>query len=226
MQGSSKEVKRDPYRIIWASSYDRGLEWLLQMWPEIKKQVPQTTLHLFYGWQLFDTIHANNPERQAWKKKMNAMFDQEGITHHGRVGHEELEREFKKSGIWSYPTDFTEIFCITAAKAQCFGAIPVVSDYAALKETVKYGVKVPLDEPYKCRTKEWQETYVKALVDQLSSDNDGERESMMDWAKNKFAWSSVAKEWAKEFKKEPMSLDEAKKILLKHDPSLKDQMPI
>lgn len=207
------------------SSYDRGLEWLLIMWPEIKKQVPDVTLTICYGWQLFDTIHANNPERQAWKKKMQNLMDQEGITHHGRVGHEALQKALTQAAIWAYPTDFTEISCISAMKAQTFGAIPVVSDYAALKETVQYGIKVPLDEPYKCRTKEWQATYIEALVNQLNSDI-LDRDKMMDWAKKKFAWSSVAKEWNDEFKKEQLSLDDAKKTLLKHDPSLKEQMPI
>src|SRR3990167_3088802 len=188
---------RNPHQLIWQSSYDRGLQWLLEMWPEIKKQVPEVTLRIFYGWNLFDFIHSNNPERQAWKKKMDQMMQQDGITHVGRVGHKELQKVNEESGIWSYPTDFGEISCISAMRAQIGGAIPVVSDYAALKETVQYGVKVPLDEPYKCRTKEWQETYIKALVKVLNADaNEGGRQEMMAWAKDKFAWSSVAAQWS------------------------------
>ena len=217
---------RNNKQLIYCSSYDRGLEWLLEMWPEIKKQVPDVTLKIYYGWNLFLFIHTNNPERMAWKKKMEGLMKQDGIEHIGRVGHEELQKANEESGIWAYPTDFTEISCISAMRAQIGGAIPVVSDYAALKETVQYGIKVPLDEPYKCRTKEWQETYIKALVDTFKADNEKMRQQMMDWAKKKFAWSSIAIEWDKEFKKEPMALDDAKKILLKHDPSLKDQMPI
>lgn len=195
------EKKRDPYKLIWMSSYDRGLEWLLQMFPTIKAQVPQVTLDIFYGWELFTAIHQNNPERQAWKKKINGLMQQDGITHFGRVGHKELEKALSEAGIWSYPTDFGEISCISAMKAQCYGAIPVVSDFAALKETVQYGVKVPLDEPYKCRTKEWQETYIKALVEMLGSTHDGMRQQMMEDAKSRFAWSSVAISWGEEFKK-------------------------
>ena len=218
---------RNPHQLIWQSSYDRGLQWLLEMWPEIKKQVPEVTLRIFYGWNLFDFIHSNNPERQAWKKKMNQLMEQDGITHVGRVGHKELQKALEESGIWAYPTDFTEISCISAMRAQIGGAIPVVSDYAALKETVQYGVKVPLDEPYKCRTKEWQEIYISNLVEWLDPKKQEKiRDEMMTWAKSKFAWSEVAKSWSEEFRKEPMSLEEAKAILLKHDPSLKDQMPI
>src|SRR3990167_273832 len=191
---------RNPKQLNWLSSYDRGLEWLLQMWPEIKKQVPDVTLKCYYGWNLFDFVHSNNPERQAWKKKINEMMQQDGITHVGRVGHKELQKAIEESGIWAYPTDFGEISCISAMRAQIGGCIPVVSDYAALKETVQYGIKVPLGEPYKVRTKEWQETYIKALVNQLNQD-ETERESMMAWAKGKFAWAEVAKSWDEEFNK-------------------------
>jgi len=193
---------RNNKQLIWMSSYDRGLEWLLNMWPEIKKQVPDVTLRIFYGWNLFDFVHANNPERQAWKKKINEMMNQDGITHVGRVGHKELEKAIKESGIWAYPTDFGEISCISAMKAQCWGAIPVVSDYAALKETVQYGIKIPLDEPYKARTKEWQAKYVENLVQLLNNPSKQEelRKPMRSWAKKTFAWSTVAKSWTDEFK--------------------------
>jgi hypothetical protein len=42
--------KRNPYQLIYASSYDRGLDNLLNLWPKIKAQVPQASLKIFYGW--------------------------------------------------------------------------------------------------------------------------------------------------------------------------------
>lgn len=40
--------KRVPGRVIWCSSADRGLHWLLQEWSKIKKAVPYATLRIFY----------------------------------------------------------------------------------------------------------------------------------------------------------------------------------
>jgi FkbM family methyltransferase len=65
-----EERVRNPKRIVYGSSYDRGLEHLLKMWPDIRKEVPDAELRIFYGWVMFDKVAANNPERLAWKEKM------------------------------------------------------------------------------------------------------------------------------------------------------------
>jgi glycosyltransferase involved in cell wall biosynthesis len=192
----SRPVKRDPYLIAYGSSYDRGLEHLLKMWPEIKKEVPEAKLHVFYGWNLFDKVYHDNPERQAWKAKINALMDQEGITHLGRISHEAVKNEMEKAGVWAYPTHFGEISCITAMKAQAYGAIPVVIAYAALAETVQFGIKVDGDiyEP------EIRDLYLKSLISLLKDHKQQEfiRPKMMEWAK-KFSWTLVADQWSQEF---------------------------
>jgi glycosyltransferase involved in cell wall biosynthesis len=136
---------RNNKRVVYGSSYDRGLEHLLKMWPEIKAEVPEAELHIFYGWNLFDRAYTDNPAMQEWKEKMNELMVQDGITHLGRISHEGVKKEFENAGVWAYPTHFGEISCITAMKAQAYGAIPVVINYAALVETVQHGVKVDGD---------------------------------------------------------------------------------
>jgi hypothetical protein len=59
-----------------------------------------------------------------------------GVTEHGRVSHQELATAMSRIKVWAYPTEFTEIHCITALKANQAGLIPVVALVAALKETV------------------------------------------------------------------------------------------
>ncbi len=192
-----KEEKRNPYRMIYTSSYDRGLVYLLNMWVGIKKEVPNAELHCFYGWILYDIVHANNPARMKWKSQVQEMMRQDGITDHGRVGHAQLKEEFLKSGIWAYPCSFEEISCISAMKSQSFGSVPVVTDYAALRETVQFGVKVPVD----ITTPEGQETYKKELIVMLKDPKKQEliRKDMMPWAQKKFLWSGVAQQWKEIF---------------------------
>lgn len=189
---------RDPKTVIYGSSYDRGLEHLLKMWPDVIKEVPDAKLRIFYGWDLFDKVYGNNPERQSWKDKMNKLMEHPSITHLGRISHEACEKEHKNAGVWAYPTHFGEISCITAMRAQALGSVPVVINYAALEETVQHGVKVEGDiyEP------EVKEKFTKELIKLLKSEKRQKqiREKMMPWAKKKFAWSQVAKQWDKEFK--------------------------
>ena len=196
--------ERDNKTLVYGSSYDRGLEHLLNMWPDVRKAVPEAKLRVFYGWTLFDVGYANNPERMAWKQKINDLMKQDGIIHLGRISHGAVRKEFETAGIWVYPTHFGEISCITGMKAQAFGAIPVVIDYAALVETVQHGVKVTGD----IYDQETKDAYKKELVSLL---NDPERQekirtTMIPWAREKFGWNLVAEQWDKEFKSD-MSLE-------------------
>lgn len=188
-----EQITRDPYRCIWTSSYDRGLVYLLKMWPDIKKEVPQATLHIFYGWNLFLSFYRNNPSRMRWYEQMRKAMQQEGVTEYGRVPHQQLAEEFLKSGIWSYYSDFQEISCISAMKAQTYGAVPVTTNYAALKETVRNGLRVDGD-PYDPKT---QEEYKKALIGLLKDHKKQEeiRGNMQKWAGEYFQWSKVAAKW-------------------------------
>lgn len=187
------KVKRNPHRMIYASSPDRGLVYLLKNWDAIRKEVPDAELHIFYGFEVFDAIHRDNPARMKWKQQMVALMKQPGITYHGRIGHKQLEEEYAKSAVWAYPTDFTEISCISAMKAQALGAIPVTTNLAALEETVKNGIKLDAD----IVLPDAQEEYVKALVKVLNDEKGQEdmRKEMVPWAQGYFSWKNVARLW-------------------------------
>ena len=189
---------RNPKLIVSGSSYDRGLEHLLKMWPDVLKEVPEAQLKIFYGWELFDRMHGNNPERHAWKEKMQGLMKQPGITHLGRISHDACVKEFESAGVWAYPTHFGEISCITAMRAQALGAVPVVIDYAALQETVQHGIKVPGD----IWDTEVKEKFKSELIALLKDEKRQEeiRAEMIPWAKEKFTWSKVAEQWEEEFK--------------------------
>ncbi len=200
----NKKWKRDPHRMIWTSSYDRGLTYFLMMWPEIKKAVPDATLDVYYGWQTYDAIHKGNPARAQWKAQMIKMMDQPGVKEHGRINHNQIKKEMATSGVFAYPTDFQEISCISAMKAQALGAIPVTTNYAALKETVRHGVKVDVDITEKSGRKEYAKELIAMLKDTKRQDEI--RKVMMPAAQEEFLWENVAKQWETMFKKNTSSM--------------------
>lgn len=189
-------MKRNPHRIIYTSSYDRGLQHLLEVWPRVIEAVPSAQLHIFYGWQLFEQFYKDNPASMAWMEKMKALMLQKGITDHGRIPQHELKKEYLQSGIWAYPTHFGEINCISALKAQTFGCEPVVVNYAALQETVKYGRKVEGD----IYDEETKDAFTKELIEALKHPmmNDV-RTKMMAEFKAEYSWEKVASDWVNEF---------------------------
>ena len=188
-------LERNPKRMIYTSSYDRGLQHLLDMWPDIKKQVPAAELHIFYGWNTYDAMLAKGHRDAKFKNDMVALMKQDGVFEHGRIGHKQLAKEFAKSGIYAYPSHFEEISCISAMKAQAALCVPVVTNYAALAETVKFGVKIdgkagdfPVDELF-CST----------LVDMLNDTEKQEaiRKEMLS-SRDQWGWNKVAQKWVTE----------------------------
>lgn len=190
-------IKRNLKRVIHTSSPDRGLEHLLKMWPDVKKAVSDAELHIAYGFQLFDNFHKDNPGAKMWKENMLKMMEHAGITNHDRLPQPKLEELLKTCGIWAYPTHFGEINCISALKAQYYGAEPIVVNYAALKETVQFGRRIEGDI-YDDKTKEeFKSQLIDALKNPMSEEK---RKEMSKWA-SKYKWENIAREWEVEFKK-------------------------
>ena len=183
-------ILRNPKRMIYTSSYDRGLEHLLRMWSEIRQEVPDAEIHIFYGWDVYDKMVKQGARDPKFKQMLSVMMVQDGIFEHGRIGHKALVKELQKSGIWSYPSHFEEISCISAMKAQAAGCIPVCTDYAALDETVKYGFKVKGS----MNSEETRNNYKVKLIEVLKGNQEPAREEVV---KNKydFGWDKVAKQW-------------------------------
>lgn len=177
------------HKLFYGSSYDRGLDYVLEQWPQIIERFPDAELHICYGWNLFLSFYSNNPERMAWYTKMCELMQQKGVTDHGRLGKQELAELRKSCGIWAYPTEFTEISCITAMECQNDGLVPVVTSVAALVETVGAGSIVS-------ERKDW----LVALFSYMDDVSRWETESKKahEFAQ-KFGWDDVAKNWAKEF---------------------------
>jgi len=184
-------------KLWWQSSYDRGLDVLLWMWPKIKEQLPDATLDFCYGWDLFVKAYHNNPERMAWKAKIDELMKQDGITHHGRIGQEEMRELRSKMDIWVYPTYFTEINCIGALECQRDGVVPCVINLAALEETVQSGVKVDGDIYQVDVRKKFIDELVKLAKDPKRLEE--ERVKGKEFAKT-VEWSLIADKWNKEFK--------------------------
>lgn len=203
--------RRDPHRIIYMSSHIRGLALLYDIWPDVRKAVPGAKLDIYYGWQSYEDMNHNNPGNQpggmAWMHMMQEWVKKlDGVTDHGKIGQQQIVEEIFKSGVWAYPCPFPEIYCITARKAQAGGAMPVSSDFAALDETVEFGVKIHMkqqseDTPVGKWDKAEIAKYRNALIDALKNPmSDKERNVMMKTIREKCSWAGVAAQWSEEMK--------------------------
>lgn len=193
------KVKRDPHKMIYASSHVRGLAYLYKIWPEIKRAVPKATLDVYYGRDSYDKVHKGNPERIKWMDDMMIKAKElEGVTDHGKASQDKITEESFKAGIWPYPCPFPEIYCITAIKSQAAGAVPVASNFAALDETIQFGHK----QEFKEFDDKDLETYKKELIKWLNYPEMQQsiRHKMQAWARTN-SWAAVASQWKEEFER-------------------------
>lgn len=140
-------IKKIPHRFIWCSSPDRGLEQVLDLWPLLKKELPDAELKIFYGWEYFDSS-LWMPEQRKLKEKIKQLIKQDGIEWCGRVGQTELAFELGKAQCMLYPPphDFRETYGIAFLEAQAAGCIVFYRQNGALGETVNNrGIPLPLD---------------------------------------------------------------------------------
>lgn len=172
------------------SAYYRGLECLLDMWPKIRAEVPGATLDVYYGWESWIALEGEDDFYTKMEKRFAELADQ-GVTVHGRVSHSELAKAMQEIQVWAYPTQFTEIHCITALKAQEAGCYPVVTNVAALNETVQSGDKINTRRIYSDEYQ--QEKFISKVVSALKEEKTGNPVPNCDW-------SDVAKSWSDNIK--------------------------
>jgi len=190
--------EKNKYLILNTSSADRHLEATLDVFEELIKRQPDKPWKLawYYGWGLYDEVHKDNPEMMAWKNRQVERFEKlkkEGRAEGGTmIGHQEIADKYLEAGIFLYPSEFYEIDCISARKAQLAGCKMVTSNFAALNETVK--TKKVHTNGKKWETEatfgdtENRDKYVEAITN-------WENKSNPKLISKEYNWSNIAKQW-------------------------------
>lgn len=135
--------QRNPRRLIYSSSPDRALAELLWIFKRAREIVPDLELAIYYGLDNINKLTNSASDNKFWQgtRETVALAQRTpGVTWHGRIGQVALWREYLRSGLWVYPTWFSETSCITCMEAQALGAVPITRPYWALRDNVKHGV--------------------------------------------------------------------------------------
>jgi glycosyltransferase involved in cell wall biosynthesis len=120
-----KNIEKIPYRFIYSSCPQRGLNYLIDILPRIKEKYPETTLYVFINKRLAD----NNT--------LKTMEDLDYVYINERIPQDQLAIEFLKSDIWLYPTNFPEAYCITALEAMASKCLVATVNHCGLGNVVQ-----------------------------------------------------------------------------------------
>lgn len=205
----TEKLEKDPNYLIYASSYDRGIAFILKWaWPKIKKACPNAYLKLFYGWNSFDASQKMTDDVKKYKNIVLDLMNQDGVTECGRISHSELLKEKAKANIHLYTGDFQEIDCISIRESACVGAIPVVSSFVKVFQEKPYCTLVDGDP----RTQEMQERVADLVIELLQNQEKANqfRQQAMEKVPNE-TWENIADRWISEVFDEPERLPKVEK---------------
>ncbi len=172
-----------PGRVVYCSSPDRGLHWLLQEWPHIKRAVPHAHLRIFYRLQKWidDLKRAQDPEtlevfhsvKALWQRAvyieeaLRRMSDPKwGIEVRDSVSRATIEREMAEAECLAYPMDTTvwsEGFSVTTLEACAARACPITTNGDAFGGI--YASALPLVEKAGNWQALWRNHVIRALND-------------------------------------------------------------
>ena len=197
-------VKR---RCVYLSSPDRGLHWVLAMWPEIHLAYPDAELHVFYEVQkwLDSAVLLNSEIGQRAKyivRRLNELRSH-GVVVHGAIPPATLAQELLQADVMLYPCDpvrFTEGFGVAVLEACAAGVVPIITDADALAEV--YGESGAIIVP-RGETRLWTDQYIETVLQVFKEPEriEAVRGDVRAFAQ-KYQWASVSQLWDQMFRKQ------------------------
>lgn len=138
-----RQIGRIRGKCIHLGTPERGLEPLLDIWPEIQHRVPHAELHLFSSFLGWRTTEAENEEmcKDIYARIAQMVAGGAQIVNHKHAPAPTIRRHLLESQLYLYPTRyFDETCCISALEASAAGVPILATKRAALAERVKSGL--------------------------------------------------------------------------------------
>ena len=157
--------QKEPYSFIYASFPNRGLYWLLKLFPFIVEKFPLARLHIYSDINHWFARKYSNNELIEIEKMIAEQKDT--VFLHGWVNLTELKMAWEKSHIWFYPCHFQETCCLTAYHAAISKTLVITNDLAALSESACNGIIIKGS----VNTQEWQTEALNKIFYILDANN-------------------------------------------------------
>ena len=129
------EIERRPHAAVCMSAHERHLLALIDLWPRIRKEVPDATLDLFFGYDEWKKLTSSfYADQIRYFDRKRPMLEAMGITFHPRLSPKEVAKKMLSASVWLYPTNWPECWPAVAAQAQAAGLYSVTTGIAGVPE--------------------------------------------------------------------------------------------
>lgn len=161
---------RNPRRVVWCSSPDRGLHHLLSMWPDVRARVPDAELRVFYRLRPWLERAIGNPDevgrRARYIAEVLPRLAHLGVEVLDVVPNRRMAEELRSAACLAYPCDpvrYTEGFGCSVLDAAAAGCVPIISAADALP-TVHGSAAIGIAGPPGPMRRAWIEAITSALT--------------------------------------------------------------
>ena len=117
-------IPKQKNKFIYSSRPERGLEQLIDLWPELIKNIPDATLVI--------ATYAKFPNNEFESNLAEKIKKYTNIQHLGCLNEHNLYKEMASCEFWLYPCTYPETSCITAFEILMSKVIPIYYPIAGL----------------------------------------------------------------------------------------------
>lgn len=190
-------------RCIFTGTPERGLDRFVEIWPEIKRQVPGATLHLFSSFMGWGKTKEENDEmlHDVYARCIDPIrhLDVVNFIH---VDPASLKISQRAAQLYLSPTDFYETCCMSILEAMYRGVVPVATGRAALLEKVIPNVTGALIPAYGVTTQRYQRMFIDRTVELLTDFEKWKRLSHnASLYAAQYTYETIVREWVIEWER-------------------------
>ena len=139
---------KDPNSFVYNANMSKGLRPLLsQVWPEVKKRIPQAHLTVVGGYYELGAVFDNSGELGEFNRIINTYGSDNSIKFTGIVTQSQVAQIMHSASYFIYPCDYPETFCISAWESLAVGTPLITCRFGALEETAIESASWMIDDP-------------------------------------------------------------------------------
>lgn len=197
-------IKAEHPILFYTSTPFRGLDLLIDVFPEIWQAFPTAQLKIFSSMKVY--------QRQEESEFFDQLYAQcqtmEGVEYIGSLPQPELAEILEKATLLSYPNTFPETSCIAVMEAMASGCHVITSELGALPETTA-GFADLISASDGFSTEEAKQAYKQKFTERviaflqqwqsqrISNPQDLEQRlrTQLDFVRDHYTWEARAQEW-------------------------------
>jgi len=185
----------DPPVLVYTSQPYRGLDVLLDAFPDVRAAIPGTRLKIFSG---FAATYRTAPDDDPHKPLYERCVATEGVDYVGPIAQTMLAGELSKGAALAYPCTFMETSCIAVLEAMAAGLTVLTTRIAALPETTAgYACLAEYRHDRAKLATEFSALVVAALKVQRqdAANASARRDAQIAFVHEHYIWEKRALEW-------------------------------